>query len=116
MASNGDLPRVLDRVHPRFRVPHRAEVAVGLVVAVTVLLTDVRSAIGFSSFTVLVYYGIANASALTLRGDERRRPAWIGIAGLVGCTALAACLPLPSVAVGAGVLGLGALIHRLRRR
>ena len=114
MASNGDLPRVFEAVHPRFRVPHRAEVAVGLVVAATVLLADVRSAIGFSSFAVLTYYAIANAAALTLRGDERRWPRGLAILGLLGCAALAFSLPLLSVAVGSGVLVVGAAVFLLR--
>jgi APA family basic amino acid/polyamine antiporter len=37
-------------------VPHRAELVVGLVVAVLAATVDVRGAIGFSSFEVLVYY------------------------------------------------------------
>jgi APA family basic amino acid/polyamine antiporter len=34
-----------------------------MVVAIAVALVDLRSAIGFSSLAVLVYYAIANASA-----------------------------------------------------
>ena len=63
MARNGDLPRWLAAVHPRFEVPHHAEIAIGAVVATLVLTTDLRGAIGFSSFGVLLYYAIANASA-----------------------------------------------------
>ena len=38
------------------------------------LVADVRGAIGFSSFAVLFYYAVANASAFTLPADERRWP------------------------------------------
>ncbi len=69
MARDGHLPHTLTAVHPRFRGPHHAEITVGAVVLVVVLLVDVRSAIGFSSLAVLVYYAIANASALTVRGS-----------------------------------------------
>jgi APA family basic amino acid/polyamine antiporter len=79
MARDGHLPRGLAVVHPRFGVPHRAELAVAAAVVVLVLTTDLRSAIGFSSFGVLVYYAIANASALTLRADERRPPRWLPV-------------------------------------
>src|SRR5665213_3068925 len=72
--ARGDLPRYLTAVHPRYRVPHRAERAVGALVAAILLFADVRGAIGFSSFTVLAYYAIANASALTLKPFERRWP------------------------------------------
>ena len=66
MARDRHLPAGLAAVHPRFGVPHRAEVAVGVVVAALAAVADVRGAIGFSSFAVLLYYAVANASAWTL--------------------------------------------------
>src|SRR5204863_436249 len=65
MARNRDLPGWLSAVHPRFSVPHHAELALAAVVCLLVLLVDLRGVIGFSSFGVLVYYAIANASAFT---------------------------------------------------
>ncbi|OXM59121.1 APC family permease, partial [Amycolatopsis sp. KNN50.9b] len=73
MARDGHLPGALAAVHPRFRVPHRAEAAVGAVVAVLAATVDVRGAIGFSSFGVLAYYAVANASAWTLSAAPRAR-------------------------------------------
>ncbi|MEV0001242.1 APC family permease [Micromonospora sp. NPDC050980] len=110
MARRRDLPGALAAVHPRHRVPHRAELAVAAVVVVVVTLGDVRGAIGFSSCTVLVYYAITNASALTLG------PSLLAALGLVGCLVLAVSLPLPSVLGGFGVLALGALWYALRHR
>jgi APA family basic amino acid/polyamine antiporter len=114
MAANRDLPAWLAAVHPRFRVPHRAEVVVGAIVAVIVLVSDVRSAIGFSSFAVLVYYGIANASAWTLRRSERRWPRGLAIAGMAGCALLALSLPLTSIVAGALVLAIGAVGYAMK--
>ncbi|MFF5425847.1 MULTISPECIES: APC family permease [unclassified Streptomyces] len=111
MARDGYLPAGLAAVHPRFRVPHRAELAVGAVVAVVAATADVRGTIGFSSFGVLVYYGIANASAWTLGG--RARP--LAFVGLVGCAALALSLPLGSVLAGAGVVALGVVAYAVGR-
>ncbi|MFF3321278.1 APC family permease [Streptomyces sp. NPDC002889] len=113
MARDGHLPGALAAVHPRFQVPHRAELAVGAVVAVVAATVDVRGAIGFSSFGVLVYYAIANVSAWTL--SSRRARATAGC-GLVGCLVLAFALPTVSVAVGAAVLAAGAGLYALRRR
>lgn len=109
MARDRHLPHALAAVHPRFRSPHRAEVVVGLVVAVVAALVDVRGAIGFSSFAVLLYYAIANASAFTLGRKV------IPIFGLVGCLVLAVLLPVSSVLVGAGVVAIGALAYVVRR-
>jgi APA family basic amino acid/polyamine antiporter len=118
MARRRDLPAALDAVHPRHRVPHRAELAVAALVVALVALGDVRDAIGFSSCTVLVYYAVANASALTLgREPGRRLPVQaIAVVGLVGCVVLAVSLPVSSVLAGFGVLGLGALFFAARRR
>ncbi|MFI8996690.1 APC family permease [Streptomyces sp. NPDC053542] len=115
MARDRHLPHALAAVHPRFQVPHRAELAVGAVVAVLAATADVRGAIGFSSFGVLVYYAIANASAFTLTPAEGRPARIIPVAGLAGCLALAFALPLPSVLTGAAVLALGAAAYGVRR-
>ena len=114
MARDHHLPGGLASIHPRFHVPHRAELAVGGVVAVLAATTDVRGAIGFSSFGVLLYYAIANASAWTLRPDEGRPPRGVPVIGLVGCLVLAFALPASSVLVGVVVLAVGAVIYRIR--
>ncbi|HEY8555730.1 MAG TPA: APC family permease [Actinomycetes bacterium] len=105
MAANHDLPSTLAAVHPRYRVPHRAELAVAGLVAVALLAVDLRGAIGFSSTLVLVYYALANAAAWTLGPGGRR---WRAGAGLAGCLLLAASLPAASVLAGGAVLGAGA--------
>jgi APA family basic amino acid/polyamine antiporter len=110
MARDRHLPASLAAVHPRFGVPHHAEVAIGVVVAALAAVADVRGVIGFSSFAVLLYYAIANASAWTL--GRRLIPA----AGLVGCVVLAFALPPASVLTGVAVLTVGAAIYAVRRR
>jgi APA family basic amino acid/polyamine antiporter len=110
MARDGHLPHGLAAVHPRFEVPHRAELAVGAVVAAVAAVADVRAAIGFSSFAVLVYYAVANASAWTLRRGL------VPATGLAGCVLLAFCLPLSAVLGGAAVLALGAVVYAVRSR
>ncbi|HEV8172578.1 MAG TPA: APC family permease [Actinoplanes sp.] len=110
MARDRHLPAVLDAVGERTRVPHRAEAAVGIAVAALVLAVDLRGAIGFSSFGVLVYYAIANASALTLRRDEGAPWRPIPVLGLAGCLLLAATLPFPSVLAGLAVFAVGAIV------
>ncbi|GHE12316.1 APC family permease [Streptomyces alanosinicus] len=112
MARDGHLPGALAAVHPRFQVPHRAELAVGAVVAVLAATVDVRGAIGFSSFGVLAYYAVANASAWTLSPAPAARVA--PVAGLLGCATLAFALPAVSVAAGAGVLAVGVAAYGVR--
>lgn len=116
MARDRHLPHVLAAVHPRFAVPHRAELAVGAVVAVAAATVDITAAIGFSSFGVLVYYALANASAWTLRPSEGRPRRLIPVVGVTGCLVLAFSLPAQSVVTGALVVALGALVYAVRRR
>ncbi|MGV9251972.1 APC family permease [Streptomyces sp. NPDC003697] len=115
MARDRHLPRALAAVHPRFHVPHRAELAVGAVVAVLAASVDVRGAIGFSSFGVLAYYAIANAAARTLSPDEGRPPRLVPVIGLAGCAALALAQPPATVASGAAVLVVGAAVYGVRK-
>ena len=118
MARNRELPAWLAAVHPVHGTPHRAEVAVALVVMAVVTVADLRDVIGFSSFTVLTYYAIANVAAMTQPGSERRWPRSFQILGLTGCVVLAGFLPLASVLAGAAMLALGAVVwligHRAR--
>jgi basic amino acid/polyamine antiporter, APA family len=118
MARDHHLPHALAKVHPRFGSPHRAEVAVGVVVAIAAATVDVRDAIGFSSFAVLFYYAIANASAWTLEPVGRRHRAAVArlipAIGLAGCLLLAFTLPVSSVIVGSGVVVAGIAAYGLR--
>jgi basic amino acid/polyamine antiporter, APA family len=116
MARRRELPPFLDAVHPRHRTPYRAEVAAAAVVCLVVLVADLRGAIGFSSFAVLTYYALANASAWTLSPDERRWPRWLAGLGVVLCVVLVVTLPLPAVIGGLALLAFGSLAWLLTRR
>lgn len=118
MSRERDLPGFLDAVHPRWHVPHRAELAAAAVVVVLVAFVDLRGAIGFSSFGVLLYYFVANVAAFRQRGDARRYPVVLQIIGAIGCLVLAITLPWQSVVAGAVVVAVGVAyrVLRLRRR
>ncbi len=116
MAREGDLPGWLAAVHPRYQVPHRCEMVLAVVVCALVLLVDLRGAIGFSSFGVLLYYLVANLSAFGQPPQERRFPQFLQVLGAVSCLVLGATLPLPSVLAGLAVMSLGILFRLLWRR
>lgn len=107
MAREGDLPRVLSAVHPRYRVPHRAELLLGAVVIAVVLVADLRGAIAFSSFGVLLYYFVANLAAFRQDAPQRRFPRWLQVLGMVGCLVLVVTLPPIGIGVGVLVLAVG---------
>lgn len=116
MARESDLPRFLAVVHPHWQVPHRAEIVIALIVIGTVLVEDLRSAIGFSSFGVLLYYLIANAAAFRQSGLARRYPRAIPVIGALGCLILVNILPLMASLVGTAVVIIGVLYRMLRLR
>lgn len=107
MAREGDLPRWLAAVHPRFHVPHRAEVVLAAVVVALVLTVDLRGAIGFSSFGVLLYYFVANVSAFTQKGEARMLPRAVFVIGALTCLLLVVTLPLAAIVGGLVVLAIG---------
>lgn len=120
MAREGDMPRPLAAVSVRFGVPQRAEAVVGLVVAVLVLVSSsALTAIAASSFGVLLYYAVANAAALSQRGEDRLFPRALPVVGLAGCTLLVASLPGATLIAGVALVAVGVAVRALvltRRR
>lgn len=116
MARHADLPRPLAAVHPVRQVPLRAQVAVGGAVSVLVVTIDLRGAIAFSSFGVLVYYLIANMAAWTQEGGDRRYPRVVQAVGVIGCATLVATLPLAGVISGVVVFAIGVAARMVRVR
>lgn len=113
MARDRHLPPPLAAVHPRFEVPHRAEVAAAAVVIGMLLIGQLATAISFSSICVLTYYAIANASAATLPPQTLMHRV-LPVVGLIGCVLLAVFQPLSTVLTAAAVLAIGAVIYALR--
>lgn len=88
-------------------MPWASELTTAVVVIALIVLTDLHTVIGFSSFGVLVYYALANLSALTLHERPRWAPRGLNIVGLIGCLLLAFTLPWQSVAVMIGIFAVG---------
>lgn len=118
MSREGDLPRHFDHTHPKTKVPHRIEITLGILLTTVLLVADLRGAIGFSSFGVLLYYFVANVSAYTQTGAWRRwSRAWQVLGGTL-CLVLVVTLPWQSILGGLAVLGAGVVWRMvlLRRR
>ena len=116
MARHDDVPHWLAAVHERHQVPHHADVAVAGLVCALILLTGLRGAIGFSSFGVLLYYLIANASACTQTSDQRRFPRALQIVGMIGCAILVVTLPWTAVLAGISIFAIGLVYRAIRVR
>ena len=116
MARERDLPHALSAIHPRFSTPHRAELAVGAAVLLLIFFFDLGTAIGFSSFGVLVYYLIANIAAVKQPRAERLNPVWLGVSGAIGCAVLVVTLPTSAVIGGTVMFACGIGYRAIRLR
>lgn len=114
MAREHDLPYWLSAIHPKYKVPHRAELTLAVLICLVIAIADVRGAIGFSSFGVLIYYLVANISAYTQSGGDRRYPKIFQVLGALACAALVLTLPVSSVIPGVCVLALGVFLRLFR--
>ncbi len=112
MARDGHLPKGLAAVTQTHQVPARAEIAVAVAVVLLVVFVDTAATIALSSFCVLVYYALANASAWTLAPGLRAR--LVPALGLVGTLSIALLLPWRAVLAGVLLLAVGALVGLLR--
>jgi len=116
MARRRDLPGSLSHVRAGTGVPDRAVVLVGAIAAVVAATGTLAGVAAAASFTILLYYGIANAAALRMPAERKLFPDAVPIAGLAACILLALSLPLSTILLGIGVLATGfivrAAVHR----
>lgn len=103
MGRRGDMPGALGTLDNR-REPVLAILVSGVFVALVTLIGDISVAWSFSATTVLLYYGLTNLAALSVRRD--RATAW---AGLVSCAFLSFFVPLPIWLTAAGLIAAGLL-------
>jgi APA family basic amino acid/polyamine antiporter len=116
MGRRGDLPRRFAEVDPRHGVPRFAVLLVGCVAAAVALTGTLEGVARAASLTILVYYFIANLSALRMPVELRMFPAIVPGTGLVACALLALSLDLSAIAAGALILVCGLLVRAVVRR
>ena len=106
MARKADLPTAIASLG-RDRNPYRSVLLVGAVAILVAGFAPFGAAVGISSFGTLLYYTVANSSALRLAKEQRRFPRFLSLAGLIGCLGLAFSLAIPEIAAGFGILAVG---------
>lgn len=110
MAKDRELPRQFESRN-RFGSPWLAEVVIAVGSIALVLVGDLSWVIGFSSFSVLLYYAIAHLSALGMPTGIRSQPRIIAIIGLTLCALLAFAVPGPAVAVSSAIILVAVLVR-----
>lgn len=116
MARRGDLPSALERVHPRYGVPHRAMVLVGVVAIAVTLTGSLKGVAEAAAFTILIYYGLANLAAYRMPERSKLFPNLVPLVGMTGCAVLALSLPIDTIITGLTVLTVGLLGRVVFRR
>jgi basic amino acid/polyamine antiporter, APA family len=115
MARRGDLPRSLATVHERYGAPGRAVLVIGAIAAVVAATGTLAGVAAAASFTILVYYGIANVAALRMPRRAKIFPDLVPWVGVVACAALLLSLDAATMATGVAVLAAGVAGRMLAR-
>ncbi len=116
MSRRGDMPAGVGRINAAGTTPYVAVLIVGGAVLGLALIGDIKTTWSFSAFTVLVYYAITNAAALTLPADQRRYPRWIATLGVAGCGFLTLWIETSALLAGLGLIATGWVWHSTARR
>lgn len=115
MARRRDLPALLDQVHPKHGVPARAVLITGAVAASVAATGTLRGVASAASFTILVYYGIANVASLKMRSEAKLFHDVVPIMGVGTCALLAMSLSSGVILAGLGVLVAGVIVRTAAR-
>ena len=120
MARRGDLPALLNHVHPKHGVPGRAVLVIGAIAAIVAATGTLRTVASGAAFAILIYYGITNLAAMRMAvghwplavGTTEPAPhLWlpriVPIIGLFACIVLALSLSPRVILAGTGVLAAG---------
>jgi len=116
MGRRRDMPTAVARIDAKGTTPYVAVAAIGVIIALLVLIGDVRTTWSFSAFTVLVYYAITNLAALRIPREQRLYPMCIAVVGLIGCLFLAFWVERAVWLVGLGLIALGIAWHAAAQR
>ncbi len=115
MGRESDLPSGLARLGAG-QNPWRSVVFVGVISILVAAFAPFYVAVAVSSFGTLLYYVVANLSALRLTREQRMFPRVLAVAGLIGCLALAFALAPQEVGIGLAILLAGLVFRALRLR
>ena len=71
IASRGQLPAALARMHSRFQTPHIAIIVTTIAAAVLGSISNYRELVGFSNVTIVFQYALSCIAVIVLRARER---------------------------------------------
>jgi APA family basic amino acid/polyamine antiporter len=117
MARNNDLPVFLKRIHAKYKTPYLAVWLAGLLMVVAAVLTpNLFQVVALSNFASLLYYSLANVSAISLSMKTGKFSPIKPFIGLFSCLGLLIFISLDAWLLGVAGLALGLAYHFLRKR
>lgn len=116
MARRGDLPPALEHVHPVHAVPDWGILLTGAILVIIAIFGTLDVIVSAASFSILLYYSIANLAAIRMEEKDRLFPTWAPVLGLAACLVLAFTLSPGVIASGLGLLAAGIFWRWLYRR
>ena len=114
MAEDSELPKIF-AIRNRWGTPWLAEVVIALGAILLLSVGSVSWVIGFSSFSVLLYYAIGHLSSVRQPADERIMPKWLNYLGATACLVLVFSVPGPAIPVSLGFLAFAVAARKLTR-
>jgi len=115
MGEANELPKWLGEVHPHYKVPRHAVLAIGLFVFAVVLVFDLREVLPLASFYLLVWFAITHFSALHLKREQRLASPFFSWFGLAGCFVLLFFIPPLHLVIGTVTLALATGVRFIAR-
>jgi APA family basic amino acid/polyamine antiporter len=116
MGRRQDMPSFVARLNKSRTTPYVAVLIMGTVIGCLVLIGDVRTTWSFSAFSVLIYYGLTDVSALQISDEHRLYPKWIAWIGLLACFFLAFWVEQRIWLIGVGLIVAGLIWKTVIRK
>ena len=116
MGKAHELPAWLGAVHPRFRSPHHAVIALGLVCAALALFVNLRPVLEVANVFTLAWYIVVLFDSLKLPKEQRLVWSLVSWLGLAGCLALLASLPVWALGTGGVTLAVLTIVRWIMLR
>ena len=118
MAKDRELPRLIGLRSKRFNSPWVADLLILVIATALIVSGEITWTIGISSFSVLVYYAIANLAAFRQLSPKQPMGRFLALIGAALCLGVGFFVPLDSLLVVlaalAAAMGLRAGLIKLR--
>ena len=111
MGRRKDLPAFFELIHSKTYVPHLGILFTGAVILLITIFGSFEFVVRTATFTILLYYSIANVAAIRQPREEQIYGRIIPWLGLAGCVAMSVSLPFMVIVYGISLLVIGFVIR-----